>query len=261
MGTHNLAAQTTLLLVVNGLTAAASIFGLIRYRKNRKAVVAAALGLLVSVVVGFYVFRIPPTSSSAAKDDATWALASLESGTIVQPDDVASLCSVVRATLSPPTRDRCATAYLRMGERYLNQRKFFEARDSLASAETFGADLQTVRNLRSQIPGYYMSPEEAKHTSESPHEKRLAAANDLQQLMTASFLRGWTPQAVAEGSNAETLIITFDVKMEQPMIEALHHGRLAYGRVFVGGVAAFADLHGFKKVIYRDAYGTSWVYP
>ena len=179
----------------------------------------------------------------------------------MQPSDVARLCSVVRATLSPSTRDRCATAYLRMGEQYIHQRKFLEARDSLASAETFGADLQPIRKLRSLIPGYYLSIEEPKHTSQSPHEKRLAAANDLQQLMTASFLRGWTPQAVAEGTDGETLIITFDTKMEQPMIDALHHGRVAYGRVFVGGVAAFADTHEFKKVIYRDAEGTTWVYP
>ncbi len=44
------------------------------------------------------------------------------------------------------------------------------------------------------------------------------------------------------------------------MIQALHRGEALYGRVLPGGAGAFASQNGFRGVVYRDGYQTTWSY-
>lgn len=180
---------------------------------------------------------------------------------------IAEICAAAAGRVTGTRRQHCSEAHLTHATTLLDQKRYLEARSALAFAETAGAPLERVRALRRQIPRYdqstgAISPEgsAASSSRESSRELRRAAASRFMSTFASSPLSGFDIKAVAAARDCSVLLVTFYVKMEDPMIEAMHRGDVMYGRIMPGGAANFAAQNGFRAVVYRDGYDTTWLY-
>ena len=191
------------------------------------------------------------------------ALAALQANN-GQTRETASLCEQAGGQLTPDLRARCALAHLALAREALDRNSYEQARSALAFAETEGGDLTEIRKQRKRIPGYEKivsgNTSAAESTPSNPSNRRQAAVSSLNTTFSSSLLQGWDIHASSAGSRCDVLLITFYVKMESSMIEALHEGSLIYGRILPGGVRSVASANGFRGVVYRDGYDTTWTY-
>lgn len=86
------------------------------------------------------------------------------------------------------------------------------------------------------------------------------AADLFTTRFAGSALSSWGIRGHATGADCGVLLVTFDVNMEDSMINSLHYGNRIYGSILPGGVARFYPERGFRGVVYRDADGHRWTY-
>jgi hypothetical protein len=206
-----------------------------------------------------------PRATPTVANDPTAALDQAD----LPPLDRAALCEASAGRLNTAQRQRCWEAHIKAAMTFLDQKDYARARPALAFAETEGAPLGEVRSLRRKIPSYQQTaagsksaPDAAANSlsSAAARDIRGSAANMLKIVFASSQLRGFEIHAAAAGKNCDILLVTFYVRMEDPMIHAMHNGALIYGQILPGGVSGFASQHGFRGVVYQDGDDRTWSY-
>jgi hypothetical protein len=148
----------------------------------------------------------------------------------------------------------------------MNTKDYETARIALSFAETEGGDWTLIQKHRSNIPHYaeLASPKGSSRpvdvSDATAKDLRGSAALRLTTTFASSHLRGWDIRAFAAGEDCAVLLITFYVRMDPPMIDALHRGSAIYGQILPGGIREFVAENGFRGVVYRDGYDTTWRY-
>lgn len=207
--------------------------------------------------------QVPDTTSAPARVNVD-PLSELDRADGLPAARAAEICERAAGRLTAAQRKRCSEVHVAHATALIEQKRFREGRVALAFAETEGASLEQVRALRRQIPDYHQltvaQPSAERRTSRSSHDLRRSAASRFTNTFASSLLKGFDIRGVAAGEDCSVLLVTFYVKMEDSMITALHRGDILYGRIMPGGARAFAAQNGFRAVVYRDGYDTTWSY-
>jgi len=95
--------------------------------------------------------------------------------------------------------------------------------------------------------------------SGTPAQRRVAAAEDLQQRFDGSLLKGWQLKFAARGRQCDALHVEGYTNLEKSMMQALAYGTLIYGKVLPGGVNSYAFSNGFRDVVYTNEEGATYL--
>jgi hypothetical protein len=89
-------------------------------------------------------------------------------------------------------------------------------------------------------------------SDQTPAQRRLAAAAELQRTFDVSVVKGWELKFAVRGRRCDLLHVEGYVNLDPEMMDALAYGTVIYGRILPGGVNRYAFDSGFRDVVYTN---------